>query len=68
MINTAYRCEICGIESQNPSRWVAIQCSNSHLTIYKWSQQVADAPEILHYCGESHAQVYISRWLEAHCG
>jgi hypothetical protein len=68
MIDRIYRCEICNIESDHPIRWIVIQCSDAQLTIYKWTKEAADAPNARHYCGESHAQVYISRWFEALCG
>jgi hypothetical protein len=67
MIGTSYRCEICGEESENPIRWIAIHCNSTQLTIYKWTKEIADAPGARHYCGEAHAQVYVSRWLEAAC-
>lgn len=68
MIDTLYRCEICGIESnQHPVRWIVIHCSDSQLTIFKWSKEAADAPGARHYCGEAHAQVYISRWFQSYC-
>jgi len=68
MIGTSYRCEICGEESDNPVRWIAILCSNAQLTIFKWTTEAANAPGARHYCGEAHAQVYISRWMESFCG
>jgi len=67
MIDTIYRCEICGEESQRPNRWLVIHCDSAHLTVYKWAKEFADAPGARHYCGEAHAQVYISRWLESAC-
>ena len=67
MIGTIYRCEICGEESQNPMRWLVINCNSSSLTVYKWTKECADEPGARHYCGEAHAQVYISRWLESAC-
>lgn len=67
MIGTIYRCEICGEESDNPVRWFVCNCNSEQLTVYKWTKEIADAPGARHYCGEAHAQVYISRWLEAAC-
>jgi hypothetical protein len=67
MIGTIYRCEICGTESEKPVRWIVIHCNDAQLTIYKWTQEVAEQPHARHYCGEAHAQVYISRWLESAC-
>jgi hypothetical protein len=67
MIDTIYRCEICGEESQNPMHWLVINCNSAQLTVLKWTKGAADAPGARHYCGEAHAQVYISRWLESAC-
>ena len=67
MIDTIYRCEICGEESQNPVRWLVINCNSAQLTVLKWTKEAADTPGARHYCGEAHAQVYISRWLESVC-
>jgi hypothetical protein len=68
MINSIYRCEICRIEDQNPVKWVVIHCSDAQLTVFKWTKVAADAPGARHYCGEAHAQVYLSRWFESLCG
>lgn len=62
-----FRCEVCGLESSNPVRWFVIQCSNTQLTVLKWSAETASAQGARHYCGEGHAQVYISRWFESMC-
>ncbi len=67
MIGTIYKCEICGDESENPVRWIVIRCSDTQLTVFKWSRDEADAPGARHYCGEAHAQVYIGRWFQTHC-
>jgi hypothetical protein len=68
LIGTIYRCEICGDESRTPVRWFVVHCSDAKLSIYKWDQELADKPHALHFCGEAHAQVYISRWFESFCG
>ncbi|MFP5235471.1 MAG: hypothetical protein ACLGSD_06190 [Acidobacteriota bacterium] len=68
MIDTIYRCEICAEESEHPVRWLVINCDSQQLTVHKWSKEAADAPGARHYCGEAHAQVYISRWFQAQCG
>ncbi|MGA2249351.1 hypothetical protein [Terracidiphilus sp.] len=68
MIDTIFRCDICGTESDNPVRWVIIDCNSSHLTVYRWSNDAATSPGARHYCGEAHAQVYISRWFQNYCG
>src|SRR5215472_5655944 len=57
-----YSCEICGTFSKNPTHWFVIQCGNVELTVIKWNSEAANAKGARHYCGEAHAQVYISRW------
>jgi hypothetical protein len=68
MIGRSYRCEICGTEEDNPVRWIVVQCNEAQLTVFKWTKEAADSSHARHYCGEAHAQVYISRWLESACG
>jgi hypothetical protein len=67
MIDTIYRREICGTETENPVRWLVIQCNDAQLTVFKWTTEAAGAPHARHYCGEAHVQVYISRWFESFC-
>jgi hypothetical protein len=62
-----FQCEICGIVTSKPVHWFVIQCNNAQLTVLKWETEAATAKGARHYCGEAHAQVYISRWLEAAC-
>ncbi|HEY6490808.1 MAG: hypothetical protein WCC26_13310 [Terracidiphilus sp.] len=45
-----------------------IHCSDAYLTVFKWTKESADAKSARHYCGEAHAQVYISRWFQSYCG
>ena len=62
-----FRCEICGTESKSPVKWFVIQCGSDELKLMKWNSEAALAKGARHYCGEAHAQVYISRWFEAAC-
>ncbi len=62
-----FRCEVCGIVSSNPVKWFVIQCGDSQLTVLKWNSETANAKGARHFCGEGHAQVYISRWFESLC-
>lgn len=64
---TEYRCEVCGTVSANPLHWFVIRCNSSELTVLKWNAENAAEKGARHYCGEAHAQVYISRWLESAC-
>src|SRR5262245_814792 len=60
-----YRCEICGIESQNFNHWFVIHCSDEKLSVFKWESAAASEPGALHLCGERHAEIYVSRWFES---
>ncbi len=62
-----YRCEICGIVTNNPIHWYVIQCGSSQLAVLRWNAEAADADGARHFCGEAHAQIYISRWFEETC-
>jgi hypothetical protein len=63
-----FQCEICGIVRQNPTHWFVIECGDQQLIIIKSESAAAMSPTARHFCGEAHAQVYISRWLESVCG
>src|ERR1700704_7066389 len=62
-----FQCEICGIVSESPSHWFVIECGDRELTIVKWDLTAALNSTARHFCGEAHAQVYISRWFESVC-
>lgn len=62
-----FKCEVCGEVTNNPIHWLVIQCGDSDLTVTKWNTDAATAPSARHFCGEAHAQVYISRWFESVC-
>jgi hypothetical protein len=62
-----FRCEVCGIVSSNPIHWFVILCGDAELTVHRWNSQAANAAGARHYCGETHAQLYISRWFESVC-
>jgi hypothetical protein len=62
-----YRCEVCGIVDSHPMRWFVIQCGQRELTVHRWDAELADAKGAMHFCGEGHAQVYISRWFDSVC-
>jgi hypothetical protein len=62
-----FRCEICGTVTSHPIHWFVIQCGDSQLTVLRWDDATANANEARHFCGEAHAQVYISRWFDSIC-
>ena len=62
-----FRCEICGRITDNPTHWFVIHCGDLELTVLKWNLEAANVTGARHFCGEAHAQVYISRWFESVC-
>src|ERR1700730_6946384 len=60
-----FRCEVCGLVTTTPIHWFVIRCRDSDLTVYRWNSETANAAGARHYCGEAHAEVYISRWFES---
>ncbi len=62
-----FRCEVCGLVSSRPDHWYVIQCGDTELTVLRWNTAAATAPGARHFCGEAHAQVYISRWFDSIC-
>jgi hypothetical protein len=62
-----YRCEVCGIISSTPSHWYVIQCGEPQLTVLRWNAESANAEGARHFCGETDAQIYISRWFDSVC-
>ena len=62
-----FRCEICGTVSENPIRWFVIECTDQKLAVIKWDLTAATSPTARHFCGEAHAEVYISRWFASVC-
>jgi len=62
-----FQCEICGIVSDNPVHWFVIECGDAQLSVIRWNLEAANRPTARHFCGEAHAQIYISRWFESIC-
>jgi hypothetical protein len=62
-----FQCEICGTVSESPVHWFVIECGDQKLAVIKWDLTAAASPTAHHFCGEAHAQVYISRWFESIC-
>jgi hypothetical protein len=62
-----FSCEGCGIITSNPIHWFVIQCGEKQLTVHRWDLGAANAEGARHFCGEAHAQIYISRWFDSVC-
>jgi hypothetical protein len=62
-----FKCEICGTMTASPIHWFVIECGDVKLAVHKWNLEVASGPAARHFCGEAHAQVFISRWFDSVC-
>jgi hypothetical protein len=62
-----FQCEICGIVESSPIHWFVIECGDETLGVHKWNLEIANRAAARHFCGEAHAQVYISRWFDSVC-
>jgi hypothetical protein len=62
-----FKCEICGTMTENPIHWFVIECGDLKLSVLKWSMESANSAGARHFCGERHAQVFISRWFDSVC-
>jgi hypothetical protein len=62
-----FRCEVCALVTTNAIHWSVIRCGDSDLTGYRWNSETANASGARHYCGEAHAEVYVSRWFDSAC-
>jgi hypothetical protein len=62
-----FKCEICGIMTENPMHWFVIECGDLKLSVLKWNLEAASTAPARHFCGEAHAQVFISRWFDSVC-
>ena len=58
-----FRCEICGTESRNVSGWLMAEVTPNGVLLSHWREGQAKSPDVHHFCGESHAQVFVSRYL-----
>ena len=62
-----FKCEICGTVTENPVHWFIIECGDQKLSVHKWTLDAANGADARHFCGEGHAQVFISRWFDSVC-
>lgn len=58
-----YYCEICGAEKKDVHNWFMAEVSYNGVLISHWREDKAQAPGLRHFCGEAHAQVFLSRYL-----
>ncbi len=60
-----YFCEICGAEKKEVHNWFMAEVTCNGVLISHWREDKAQSPGIRHFCGEAHAQVFLSRYLAA---
>jgi len=60
-----YYCEICGTEKTAVNNWCMAEVTVNGVLLSNWRQDRAQIPAVYHFCGEGHAQVFVSRYLSS---
>jgi len=60
-----FRCEICGTERRDVSGWLMAEVTSQGVLVSHWREGQAKSPSVHHFCGEAHAQVFVSRYLSS---
>jgi predicted Fe-S protein YdhL (DUF1289 family) len=60
-----YYCEICGREKSTINNWCMAEVKEQGLLLSAWREARAPSAAVHHFCGEAHAQVFVSRYLAA---
>jgi hypothetical protein len=58
-----YHCEICGAEKRDVNNWLISEVTSNGVLLSRWHEERAKSPSVRHFCGEAHAQVFVSRYL-----
>lgn len=58
-----YYCEICGIEKRAVNNWFMAEVMPTGALLSQWREERAQNAGMHHFCGEAHAQVFVSRYL-----
>jgi len=58
-----YYCEVCQAERQGTEKWFMAEVMVNGILVSQWSEQRACTTGVRHFCGEAHAQEYVSRYL-----
>jgi len=60
-----YHCEICGSEKTAVKNWLMAEVTENGVLVSHWSENRAQTQGMHHFCGEGHAQVFVSRYLSS---
>ncbi len=58
-----YFCEICGAEKKDVNNWFMAEITANGVLLSHWRDDQAKSLDVRHFCGEAHAQVFVSRYL-----
>jgi hypothetical protein len=58
-----FHCEICGAEKHTVNNWFMAEITANGALLSHWRENRAQEPHVHHFCGEAHAQVFVSRYL-----
>jgi hypothetical protein len=61
----SYKCEVCGMQERDHSRWLLVseQPRAHNIDILKWNDKLAEQPGICHLCCVEHLQVLVGAWM-----
>jgi hypothetical protein len=63
------KCDVCGTERAEANHWFLVWVQSvdhppvPEFCVREWDDERADAPEVLHVCGQEHVAVLQSRWF-----
>jgi hypothetical protein len=58
-----YYCEVCGAAKGAVNKWFMAEITSNGALLSPWSEARAQLTRVRHFCGEAHAQVFVSRYL-----
>lgn len=60
-----YYCEICKTEKRAVNNWFMAEVMPNGVLVSHWREERAQIGGMHHFCGEGHAQVFVSRYLSS---
>jgi len=60
-----YKCEVCGMQEQDHSKWLLVsdQPRAHDIDILSWDDKLAEQPGICHVCCTDHLHVLVGSWM-----
>ncbi len=60
-----YKCEVCGIQARDHSRWLLVtdEPRARNIDILSWDDKLAAQPGMCHLCCADHLQALVGTWM-----